>query len=333
MKGQSSLRFAILGLGRHASRVMLPVFRECERASLVAVAGSKEKKTLIGAGQTVRFYSDYYELLQQPDIDAIYIALPNHLHAEWSIKALEAGKHVICEKPIAVNYSEAHRIQSAASANQLQAREAFMYRFHPQHASVQTLLKEAYIGKVRLMEAHFHYHVEDPSDIRLKPECGGGGLLDVGCYLIDCARFILQTFPEAVSASWVIGPTGVDESAAIQLLFPDGTAAHLTCGCNLARANFYTIYGTRGTIKVANAFHIPRGKKAVINIEVNNHPKKQIILSPFNHYRAEIEHFCQLVQDKSAANSLLGDGLDNMRILDAVRLSAQSKRMIKFDSF
>ena len=195
-------RMAIIGVGMISTKAMIPGIRQAKTAELTALGtSSREKAQALSAKHGVdRCYSSYQQLLEDPGIDGVYIGLPNHLHKEWTLKALAHGKHVLCDKPLGMDLAEAREMEAAARAAGRVLMEGFMYRFHPQHALVKELIRKGAIGRVFLFEAHFHYFMEDPDNIRLKRETGGGGLYDVGCYGINSARYILgaepRSFPE-----------------------------------------------------------------------------------------------------------------------------------------
>ena len=242
-------RMAIIGVGMISTKAMIPGIRQAKTAELTALGtSSREKAQALSAKHGVdRCYSSYQQLLEDPGIDGVYIGLPNHLHKEWTLKALAHGKHVLCDKPLGMDLAEAREMEAAARAAGRVLMEGFMYRFHPQHALVKELIRKGAIGRVFLFEAHFHYFMEDPDNIRLKRETGGGGLYDVGCYGINSARYILGAEPRSVSGNWRLGAeTGVDEFCHFTLRFDGGPVATVTCGTHLPREQRYTVYGDAG---------------------------------------------------------------------------------------
>ena len=331
MKESERVSFGIVGCGKHASRVLFPAFKETRYAQLRGAArpAAEEEKLLAQLHPLAACFKSNEALLESPDIEAVCIGLPNHLHATWTLKALSAGKHVLCEKPFALDEREAAIVREQATASGRLALEAFMYRFHPLNRQVRTMLKDGVIGDIRLFETHFHYSLEkNDDDIRLNPQKGGGGLLDVGCYLVDCSRYLLDKEPCRVAATHVAGPSGVDTSLSAQLVYKDGAAAHFTCGCSLPRANFYVLYGTKGVIRVPQAYHIPRGKKGFIEIEYEAGRKRRIEVPPANHYVLELEYFAQRVLGCKVEPGLMEDGVANMKIIAAIKAAAESGRSV-----
>jgi predicted dehydrogenase len=200
----------------------------------------------------------YEKVLKQSHIDAVYIGLPNHLHHEWTIKALEAGKHVLCEKPMAMTLEQGLEMEALANARGLMCAEAFMYRHHPQMATVKRLLKE--LGQVVFIRSQFSYTLTDSSNIRLRPECGGGALMDVGCYGVDVARYLLEEEPLQGQCMSLNNPEGVDVQSSVQLQFPSGTQAHVFCAMNSERCHRLEVLGSEGHLEVKEAFIPHRGK-------------------------------------------------------------------------
>lgn len=325
-----SIRWGLLGYGKHAAKAVYPAFKECQFAEVAAVGSGRAPtvSSLVEPGTSV---DNYEALLAEPSIDAIYICLPNHLHAEWCLKCFEAGKHVLCEKPLALNAEEAERILDAAEASDKCVAEAFMYRFHPKHQEILRLLAENQIGTPKLFEAHLHYHLEDLSNIRLRKDAGGGALLDVGCYLVDSTNFLFSPqIPERISASMQIGEKSqVDESSFIQLLFADGSAAHLSCGTRFERENRYSIYGDLGSLHLSPAYVTPRNMKCRIEVRGLDQKRSYVEIPAHNQLSSQIDAFSAWVGGDSQAGALFNDPLQNARILDAIRLSASENREVR----
>lgn len=329
-----ALRWGILGYGGHAQKKMLPAFDKSECAELVAVGTRGEEKAaaLTSRHPGVRIHPSYEALLDDPEVQAVYIGLPNHLHSAWTIRCLESGKHVLCDKPIALTAAEAQAIKAAADKTGAKYMEAFMYRFHPQQQRVRELLAAGAIGTVRLFEGHFHFSLNDFSNIRLQPDTGGGGLLDVGCYLVDSTRFILQAMPEEVSAIWHIGTeSGVDEFLTCQLRYANGIAAHLTCGCRFGWSNQYTVYGDNGKLTLPSAYTIPWNKTGRIEVQLTGDDVQIHQVPPANYFIEELNQFAAWIAGRPVNAELFGDGLENLTILDAIRESASSRSAVSIN--
>ncbi len=195
------VRWGVLGVAKIATEKVIPAMQECQHGQVVAIASRSAEKAQQAAARLglPRSFGSYEDLLADPDIDAIYNPLPNHLHVPWSIKALEAGKHVLCEKPLALTADEGQKlVDAAARYPHLKVMEAFMYRHHPQWVAVQKLVAEGTVGSLRSIGSFFSYFNRDPGNVRNQAEIGGGGLMDIGCYPISMSRFICGSEPHRV---------------------------------------------------------------------------------------------------------------------------------------
>ena len=252
------LRMGILGAARIAPMALVRPAQRVSGATVVAVAARDPERARAFATRHAipRVHASYEALLADPDIEAVYNPLPNALHARWTIRALEAGKHVLCEKPFAVSVVEARAMAAAASRAGRVLIEAFHYRYHPLFARLRSILGAGEIGDVRHLEAHFCVPIIFPRDIRYSAELAGGALMDAGCYPVHLLRHLAAAEPEVVSASarWTRG--GVDRALSAELRFPDGRTARLTCSLFslwLIRASV-KVEGTAGRLLVLNPF-------------------------------------------------------------------------------
>jgi xylose dehydrogenase (NAD/NADP) len=213
-----TLRWGLLSTAR-INRALIPPLQTSKRNRLVAVASRSQEKADAYAHEKKiqRAYGSYEALLADPDIDVIYNPLPNHMHAEWTIKAVEAGKHVLCEKPLALSLYDVDAMAAAAEKHGKIIAEAFAYRAHPQTLKVKEIVDSGKLGKVKMVHGSYTYPGTDPDNYRWKPEMGGGGLWDVGCYPLSYTRSVLGTEPLEVFSWQVIGPTGVDEVLVAQM--------------------------------------------------------------------------------------------------------------------
>lgn len=251
------LRWGILGTGAIA-RQFADALATCKRGRLVAVASRQPAADLAEAFGGATIHAGYAGLLANPDIDAVYIATPHPAHAEWAIRACEAGKHVLCEKPLGMNAPEAMAVADAAQRAGVVAMEAFMYRGHPQTRRLIELIASGAIGEVTLIQAAYGYHTDFAAEKRhFDPQLGGGAILDVGCYCVSMCRLIAgiatgKRFvePVEIQAQGHLGPTGVDERATALLRFPGGQLAHMAVSITTVQDNALRIYGTKGRIEV-----------------------------------------------------------------------------------
>lgn len=247
----SLLRWGLLGTAR-INRMVIPPLRTSPRNRLVAVASRERARAEDYAREweIERAFGSYEDLLADPGIDAVYIPLPNHLHVEWTVRAARAGKHVLCEKPLALTLDEVDRAQDAAQESGVVVAEAFMYRHHPQTLRVKALVDEGAIGAIRFVRGTFSFPLTRPNDVRLDPAMGGGSLWDVGCYPVSFTRFVLGAEPLEVFGQATPGPSGIDETFAGQLVFPGGVLAQIDCGFRAPHRVWFEVVGSEGAIEV-----------------------------------------------------------------------------------
>jgi len=267
-----------------------------------------------------RAHGSYEALLADPDIEAIYNPLPNALHVEWSIRALEAGKHVLCEKPLSRRPEDVDRAFDVAEREGRVLAEAFMWRHHPQVARARELLDDGAIGDLRIIRAHFAFPAADPDDIRLQPSLDGGGLMDVGCYCVSGCRTLAGAEPERAWAELVPGGHGVDIALAATLRFPGDVLAHLDCGLSYPGGSLLAAAGTEGSFALADPWH---GNDAVIELRRADDSVERIDAGPANSYALELADFEAAVRGERPP--LLGrdDALGQARTIAALYTSAE----------
>jgi predicted dehydrogenase len=264
-------------------------------------------------------YGSYEELLADPDIEAVYNPLPNHLHVPYTIKALEAGKHVLCEKPIAMTGVEAEELMSAATRfHHLVVMEAFMYRFHPQWDTVRRLMREGAIGEVKSIRAEFTYFNTDPANVRNQADIGGGGLLDIGCYTVDVCRFLLDRDPVVTHSIVELDPVfGTDRLASYVMDF-DGVTAMGMCSTQLEHRQSVRLHGTTGTIDIAIPFNAANAQKRTIVLDSGGE-SRTIEFEECDQYVLQGEAFCRAVRGEAPVPIPLSSSLGTLRVLDAIR--------------
>jgi xylose dehydrogenase (NAD/NADP) len=258
-----TLRWGLLSTA-DINRALLPPLRASKRNKLLAVASRSQKKADAYAleKKIKHAYGSYEALLAASDIDVIYNPLPNHLHAEWTIKAVEAGKHVLCEKPLALSLEEVDAIDTASHKYGKVVAEAFVYRTHPLALQGKQLIEGGSLGKIKMARGSFTYSGTSPDDIRLKPEMGGGALWDIGCYPLSYMRTMLGTEPFEVFGRQIMGPTGVDETFVAQMQFPGGVFAQFDCSMVIPYHVFMEFVGDEATLIIPNPF-IPGPNKTL----------------------------------------------------------------------
>jgi predicted dehydrogenase len=309
---------------------VIPAMQRATDCEMVAIA-SRDLASARAAASRLglpRAYGSYEELLADPEIDAIYNPLPNTLHVPWSIKALEAGKHVLCEKPIAPTLAEAERFADAARAHpHLKVMEAFMYRFHPQWQRARALVHEERLGSLRTVQTFFSYYLDDPNNIRNRADAGGGALLDIGCYAISVARFLFGDEPARVCGASESDPRfQTDRLVSGMLEFGAGTAT-FTCGTQLAPHQRVTIAGTRGRVEIEIPFNAPVDRPCRMWLYEGEDVApgaagEEITLPIANQYTLQGEAFARAVLDDTAVPTPIEDAVANMRVIEAIRRSA-----------
>jgi D-xylose 1-dehydrogenase (NADP+, D-xylono-1,5-lactone-forming) len=303
------------------NRKLIPGAKESPKVDLMAVASRDQARADEYAREwgIERAYGSYDALLADPDVEAVYIPLPNTLHCDWSIRALEAGKHVLCEKPLARDPREVEEAFDAAERAGRILSEAFMYRHTPQTKRIAELVADGAIGELRLVRSSFSYSLYDESNIRLQPDYEGGGLMDVGCYCVSGSR-LLAGEPERVSAEAKFGPTGTDWVLAATMRFPGDVVALFDCGTALTDRSELEIVGSEGSIWTDDPWHCvdPR-----LELRRDDRVERVAVELP-NPYRLELENVVDAA--RGDAELLLGreDAVGQARALAALHVSATS---------
>ncbi|MGZ8237871.1 MAG: Gfo/Idh/MocA family protein [Methylobacter sp.] len=335
MNDISTLRWGILGAARVNER-LLPAIVEASNAKLVAIASRRPgaaSQTLAQYAphqQGVQTYDNLDTLLDDPGVQAIYVPLANHEHAEWVLRAIERGKHVLCEKPMALTVADIEAIKAAAIAHKVTVMEGFMYRFHPQHARVQELIRLGTIGEIRSVRASYSFMMRPARIYRLAKsvEHGGGAMWDIGCYAIHSARMFFDQTPVAVTAMAKYTESGADITTSGIIDFGEGQYAHFDFSFERARRSEYEIIGTKGGIKCHTVWQLP-GDVPVISWWTEEGQQCEERLPPSNHFRLEIEHFSEYVLNGKKPLLSLDDAKANCQIIGAALQSAAQGRVVK----
>lgn len=319
------LRWGVLSTAKIGREKVIPALQQSAHNQVVAIC-SRDLASARAAADSLgieRAYGNYHELLADPNIDAIYNPLPNHLHVDWSIKALEAGKHVLCEKPLGLNTADAQRLVDAARAHpQLKVMEAFMYRFHPQWQLAKKLIDEGRIGKLRNVHSNFSYNNREPGNIRNKIEMGGGALLDIGCYSISLSRWLFGEEPDQVLGHITPMPgEEVDCLTSGILEFSEGTAT-FTAATKLEPQQFMEACGEEGSLFLGRPFYNDSGVPVQTISIRRNRLVEEIEVPDANHYSEMGDAFAQSVFNDTPVPTSLDDAIANMRVIDAVFESA-----------
>ena len=320
------VRWGVLSTANIGLEKVLPAMQKGEYCEITAIASQNLERGKAAAAQLgiPQAYGSYEELLADDNIDAVYIPLPNHLHVPWTKKALEAGKHVLCEKPIGLNTAEAEDLLACAKKHsQLKVMEAFMYRHHPQWLKAQQLVNEGKIGNLLNIHSFFSYYNADPANIRNMAEIGGGGLMDIGCYCISLARFIFNSEPQRVLGKMEYDPEfKTDRLCSGQLDFGDQSST-FTCATQLTSYQRVNIFGTEGRIEIEIPFNAPPDQPCRIWHQ-QDEKLEEITFELCDQYTIQGDLFSQAILNKTEVPTPLVDSVKNMRVLDAVINSAES---------
>ncbi len=326
------LRWGVLSSARIATEKVIPGMRRASRAQVVAIA-SRDAATATRTATELGIpmaHGSYEALLEDPAVDAVYVPLPNHLHAEWTIRALEAGKHVLCEKPIALTVADAERMVAASQATGRVLAEAFMYRHHPSWRLVKRLVEEGRIGRLAAVDSWFSYFLEDPANIRNVLAYGGGALFDIGCYSVNLSRWLFGAEATSVTAAVVRDPaSGVDILTTGHLAFPGGLAS-FTCGTQVEPDQRVHIYGTAGRISIEIPFNIPPLLPTRVFVTQGGDPPvapatETIVLEPADPYACEVDAFAAVVLDGEAPVVPLSDAVENLRTIERLFAAADGR--------
>jgi predicted dehydrogenase len=318
------LRWGVLSTANIGVRKVIPATQKAERCEVVAIAsrdGERAAETATELG-IPRAHEGYEALLADPEVDAVYIPLPNSEHAEWTIAAARAGKHVLCEKPLAMTAAEAEEMVRACAKEGVLLMEAFMYRLHPSWESVRELLASGRIGRLRAVQSWFSYFNDDPRNIRNVPELGGGALYDIGCYCINLSRMLFGAEPGAIEASVTRDETGTDVLTSAILAFDAGVAT-FTCSTRAEPDQRVHIYGTEGRISIGIPFNIPPDRPTEIVVTAGGDPpvspdSETLTFATANQYTIQAERFADAVLDGRPLPIPPEDAIGNLRVIEAV---------------
>lgn len=326
----SKVRWGVLSTAKIGREKVIPAMQAGLHTEITAIASAnKEQAKAIAEQHHIATVHESYEaLLADQNIDAVYIPLPNHLHVPWSIKALQAGKHVLCEKPIGLSSAEAKELlQVSVQLPHLKIMEAFMYRFHPQWQAARELVSDGSIGELKTIQSFFSYYNTDPANIRNKKDIGGGGLMDIGCYPISLSRFIFGREPERVSGRLEIDPEFQTDSMASAILdFKSGTST-FTCSTQLIPFQKVNIIGTEARIELEIPFNPALDSPAIIWLHSKN-SSRQINFDAIDHYTIQGDQFSMAILSDEPVPTPLTDAVNNMKVIEAIVESAEKNEWV-----
>ncbi len=319
------IRWGILSTARIGTEKVIPAMQQGTHGEVTAIASRRLDTAQAAAARLgiPKAYGSYEALLADPDIDAVYNPMPNHLHVPWSIKALEAGKHVLCEKPIGLTAADGQRLLDAARRYpHLKVMEAFMYRHHPQWQRARQLVRQGKIGVLRTIHSFFSYYNDDPGNIRNQADLGGGGLMDIGCSNISLSRFLFDAEPRRVCGLVEYDPQFHTDRLASGLLDFDVGAATFTCSMQLVPYQRVHLFGARGRVEIEIPFNAPPDRPCRLWVH-HDGETDEIVLDGVNQYTIQGELFAQAVLHDTPVPTPLDDAVANMRVIEAIVESAK----------
>jgi len=322
---QRKIRWGVLGYARIARQSLIPAIQRASNSELRAVASRQESKRAECRAQFAApsVSPDYEELLRDPDIDAVYVPLPNSLHREWTIRAAEHGKHVLCEKPIALDAAQCREMTAACAANRVRLMEAFMYRYTDRTRQVLEVLRGGELGDIKFISSSFRFLLANPNSIKFQPELGGGSLYDVGCYPLNFTGLVRDQItagqpdgaaPEVISAQCA-RQGGVDIIYSALLKYPSGLIASLHCGFNAQKRVHSEIIGAGGVLEIPDTFFDNPG---ALTLTIGEE-RREIPVAQSDRYRLEVEDFADAILQNRPPRLSLAETQRNMEILDRLR--------------
>ena len=326
------VRFGVISTAKIGIQKVIPAMQQSARCRVLAIA-SRDLTRARAAADALgipRAYGSYAELLQDPEIEAVYNPLPNHLHVPISIEAAAAGKHVLCEKPIALTAAEAQKLVEARDHAGVVIQEAFMVRCHPQWLRARALVREGRIGQLRVVQGSFSYMNTDPANVRNQAGIGGGGLYDIGCYPIVTARFLFGAEPVRVASQIEYDPNfETDRLASVLLQFPKGQAL-FCCSTQLVPYQRMQILGTKGRIEIEIPFNAPPDRPCRIFVDdgskLGDASASLETFDVVNQYTVQGDLFARAIREGTPLPFPLEDAVKNMRVLDAIFRAGRSGR-------
>lgn len=313
---KSIVNWGIIGCAGIAESSVIPGILSANNAKLYALSsrgGGEKLENFKEKFKPVKTYTSYEEMLDDPEIDAVYIPLPNGLHYEWTIKAAEKKKHILCEKPLGVSANEVLEMKEAADKNQVFLMEAFAYRQSPLTKKVKALVEDGIIGNLKFIESHFSYYMNRTKDVRLDDSLAGGATYDVGCYNLNIIRHIAGAEPTKIYATGEIGETNIDVSSCIVMDFEGGLKAVSYCAFNSAKRSEYTIVGEKGVIHVPVQFNTKGENKILLTTQAG---EQEIVVNCPHNYMLEVEQFGRCILEGEEPLITFEDSYNNAKVIE-----------------
>ena len=322
----AAVRFGVISTAHIGVEKVIPAIQAAGNGEVVAIASRHADAAERVAGELgiPQAYASYDALIEAPDVDAVYIPLPNDLHAEWTLRAADAGKHVLCEKPLAMSSIQAQEMVDGCAEAGVKLQEAFMYRHHPTWVEAMRLVESGALGTVHAVQSFFSYYNDDPSNIRNRVENGGGAIMDIGCYSINLSRMIFGSEPIDVEATVRRDPVmGIDTTTSAAMSFPSGGQASFTCSIRSEEYQRVHIVGTGGRIEIEIPFNIPPDIDTRIFVTAGGDPPvapatETVVFPAADQYTIQAEGFARAILDDTPVPVDPSDAVANMRVIERV---------------
>lgn len=327
------IRWGVLSTARIGVKQVIPAFQQGKYCEVTAIASRSEERAKDAAGslEIAKAYGSYEALLQDPDVDAIYNPLPNHMHKDWSVKAMKAGKHLLCEKPVGLTLREVEEMIAARDRYGVQAGEAFMVKTHPQWLEVRDRVKRGEVGELRLIQGMFSYYNADPENIRNIPEMGGGGMWDIGCYCVTMSRFLFGEEPVSVMALLEFDPVmKTDRLGSVLMEFPSGQS-QFAVSTQLVPYQRMHMFGTRGHLEVTIPWNAPNDRPCRVTQDEGDKFMEEVTVHTFpvvDQYTLMGDAFSRAILEGTGVSVPLEDGWNNTRALKAIFESAERREWV-----
>jgi xylose dehydrogenase (NAD/NADP) len=320
-----SIRWGVMSTANIGRAAVNPAIQTSSNGSLVAVASRDlaRAEAFAAAHGIPTAYGSYEALLGDENVDAVYIPLPNSMHHPWVIRATQAGKHVLCEKPLALSAAECVEMEAAARDNDVLLMEAFMYRFHPRMERVVEMVRGGAVGELKAIRSSFTFRLRSQDNIRLDPDLGGGALMDVGCYCVNVSRTAVGEEPTMVQATADWTNRGVDEFLAGMMRFPSGAVALFDCALTMERSESFEVAGTDGYLTIPAAFLPGKGDVDFTEVRGREPPTSHDVPGA-DEYQLMVEHFASCVLNGEAPRYPVSEAAANMRVIEALYRSARA---------
>ena len=325
----SKIRFGVIGCSSIANKSFIPAILESKSAVLSMLGSrSKEKALEFSKKFGCDSFGNYEEVIENKDIDAVYISLPVGLHEEWAIRAAKAGKHILCEKSSADSLDSAKRMVKKCRENKVRILEGFMFRYHPQHVKVLSMIDEGLLGDLLMFHGHFGFPIPSDNNHRMKKELGGGSLNDGAAYPIYASRMLFGAEPLSVCCRLKIkSGRGVDTKADIFLSYNGGKSAFASSAFGAYFQSTYSLWGTKSFLKLKRAYAVPKDMSTGIFWDSND-SVSEIIIEPQDHFRLMVDDFCREISGRKHTRNFEDDLLAQARVMEAARLSHKEERIV-----